>query len=342
MSLSVRSETLREVVGERSRFPGDLRELLCRAVEAIGAEELPELLSRHEADPANFDGKVEANLRAIAPLLAIKANCQVSGQAKFNNDLVIGADDAMVCLEIEKGSLSRFEFDILKMQAFASSRGPAEANKPVFGAFLVPDDNLVARHISGNSRESSYRYLARLCRLVAQIRPLHLEDILIVGYAMSAPQDVGEHRATRGKGTQPEHTRPPSDVLVCEAGLLPEEVIEDRFRGYPTGLVLHLRRRLAEACPKLREKLNPNSRYLGYGLAGGSDDVYIYVRKKDVIIDARLPAERADELRGQGLTVRPRDNYQAKTGWLTGLSVPHDTDHREMIVALLLEALQRE
>ena len=185
MNLSVRTTTLLEANSRPSPFPMRLRQLLSAAVGGIDVKAMPDLLAKHETDTGNFDGKLEAGLRELDPVLAIRANCTISDLTKFNNDLVIDSDEALVCVEIEKGYLSRFEFDILKMQAFACSRQLQHPGKPVFGAFVVPDDNVVARHISGNSGESSFRYLTRLCRLVVQVQPLHVEDILIVGYSMT-------------------------------------------------------------------------------------------------------------------------------------------------------------
>ena len=340
MDLYVSSVTLREVIGESCCFPQELRDLLCGAVGGITAEELAGLLSKHEADRSNFDGRLETSLRELNPALRIKANCRISERTKFDNDIIIEADDALICLEVEKGNLSRFEFDILKMQAFAAHRKDDTPEKPVFGAFIVPADNIVGRHISGNTRESSYRYLNRLCRLVGQIETLGLEDILLLGYALSEPQGRARRSRPRGNGAKP--AKVTSELLVQREGLLPEEALRDALRGYPTGLILHLRGCLAKACPGLREKLNPNSRYLGYGLLDGSDDLYVYVQKRGLVIDIRLPADRAGDLRRLGFRVRPRDNYQAKAGWLTGLRVPHDTGKRQDVVALAVEALRAE
>ena len=340
MNLSVRTVTLLEANGEPGRFPKRLRQLLHSVVEGIDAEAMPDLLSKREADQGSFDGKVEAVLRELDPLLTIKANCPISDRTKFNNDLVIDADEALVCVEIEKGYLSRFEFDILKMQAFASSRKLQHPEKPVFGAFIAPDDNIVARHISGNSRESSFRYLTRLCRLVAQVQPLHVEDILIVGYSMTSPTDddaQDKRRKKCGLGNPP---KAPGNLALQEKGLLPDDRLESGLRGSAVDLVVDLRSRLAAACPKLREKLNTSSRYLAYGLTDGSDALYVYVQKRGILIDIRVPADRADELRRRGFDLRPRDNYQAKAGWLTGIFVPHDTDKLSEVVSLALEALQ--
>ena len=342
MDLFVRSRTLCEVMDGHSRFPTRLRQLLCEAVAGIGTEELEGLSSKHETDRGNFDGKVEANLRGPDPSLVIKANCRISDSTRFDNDMVIEADDALICLEIEKGNLSRFEFDILKMQAFATRWRREPPGKPMFGAFVVRADNVVASHISGNSRESSYRYLARLFRLVGQIQPLHIEDILVVGYAMEMPQDEVGRGRDQGKVSHAGPAKAGSKLLVQDNGLLPEEALRGGLHGYPADLVFHLRARLMEDCPKLREKFNPNGRYLGYGLVGGSDSLYVYVQEKGLLIDVRLSADRAEDLRRQGFEVRSRNNYQAKAGWLTGLFVPHDTDKRQLLIALALEAMQEE
>lgn len=127
--------------------------------------------------------------------------------------------------------------------------------------------------------------------------------------------------------------------LLCQAL---GEIAPEALRGYPLDLVFDLRKQIAETQPTVREKLNSNSRYLGYGLPAGSDDLYVYVQKEGLVIDVRLLPDRADELRRLGFQVRPRKNYQARAGWLTGLLVPHDTDKRQEIVALALEALREE
>ncbi len=131
------------------------------------------------------------------------------------------------------------------------------------------------------------------------------------------------------------------NVVIAEAGLLPDEIMWDVLKDYPQELVAGLRKRLAAECPKLREKINRNSRYLGYS-NGGSDAIYVYVRKKDLLIDIRLSADLADGLRRAGFEVRPRDNFQAKRGWLTGLIVPHDTDKAGDVAKLAIEALSSQ
>ena len=128
------------------------------------------------------------------------------------------------------------------------------------------------------------------------------------------------------------------NVVIADAGLLPDEILWHVLKDYPQELVAGLRKRLAADCPRLREKINRKSRYLGYS-NGGSDAIYVYVRKNDLLIDIRLSADLADDLRRAGFEVRPRDNYQGKSGWLTGLIVPHDTDKAGDVAKLAIEAL---
>ncbi len=343
MGLRVCSVTVREVAGDRSLFPGAINDLLCKAVSSISAKELQTLMDKHESDPANFDGRIEEIIRSMQPSLTLHSNHRVFEGAKFNNDLVLETDDASVCLEIEKSPLARFEFDILKMQVFASQWLVKRPGAKAYGAFIVPSDNVVARHISGNPHESSYRYLHRLSRLVAHIDPFILEDVLIVGYGVSVPNEQVTQEQPKGVKKTPLNVEGKNsrNVVIADAGLLPEEFLWDVLKDYPQELVGELRKRLAAECPKFHEKINRNSRYLGYS-NGGSDAMYVYVRKKNLLIDMRLSADLSEDLRQAGFEVRPRDNFQAKSGWLTGLIVPHDTDKIADVVSMAMEALSEE
>ncbi|MFC1806507.1 hypothetical protein ACFL09_05965 [Planctomycetota bacterium] len=126
MKLLVSSVTLREATGGQAKPLSHLRNAIIRAVEKITAEELSDLLARHEADADNLDGTIEANLRKLDPALKIKADCRISAHTNFNSDLVIEGEDRLVCLEIEKGNTSRFELDILKMMVFACRQRATE------------------------------------------------------------------------------------------------------------------------------------------------------------------------------------------------------------------------
>jgi len=129
------------------------------------------------------------------------------------------------------------------------------------------------------------------------------------------------------------------NVIAISKGLLPEEIVRGAFRGDIVHLAKALRTRLANDFPELREKLNTNSRYLGYGLVGRSDALYVYVRRNQLLLDIRVPVEHADQLHSRGFEVKPRNNFQGQSGWLTGLIVPNDFNRLDTIVALASEAL---
>jgi hypothetical protein len=340
VGLSGRSITVREAASCDSLFPVAMSSLLCDAVAAIANEELPELMGRHESDHGNFDGKIEDTIRSMRPDQPLRANHPVCEGVKFNNDLVLETDDGLVCIEIEKSPFARFEFDILKMQAAASQWLAKRPEAKVYGAFIVPADNVVARHISGNARESSYGYLKRLARLIARIDPLILADILVVGYSTSLPEEqtpLRQSKGTKKAALDVERDSSPN-VVKADAGLLPDGLVWDVLKGYPQELLAALRKQLVTACPGLREKINRNSRYLGYS-NGGSDAVFVYVRKEDLLIDLKVSADLSVDLERLGFEVRPRDNFQAKSGWLTGMIVPHSIDKLADVVKLAMEAL---
>ena len=129
-------------------------------------------------------------------------------------------------------------------------------------------------------------------------------------------------------------------LKIQEGGLLPNELIKDALYGYPTELVFYLRERLASEFPRLREKLNAKRcyRYLGYA-NGQTDALYVYVQKRLLRIDIKLPQVRVAELRQCGFQVLPVKNFQWKAGWITGWRVPNDTIKRGTIVAFAIEAL---
>lgn len=331
MKLSVSSFTMQESAGQVGTFPKAIKQKICNAIEAISIDEMSKLMAEHESSAENFDGQVERNLRVQAPQMSIEANRRILPRTKFDNDLVIEAGGNVVCVEIEKGTMSRFEFDILKMQALAHQCRKKATRAKVYGAFIVPMDNLVARHISGRKDESSYAYLKRLSRLVGATDQGLLADILVVGYSTTAP--IQKSRKSRSVATD-------NIVIASKGVLLPDEVIANALRGCPVDVVRRLRKELLAACPSLREKLNRNSRYLGYAMGNRSDALYVYVQKKRLLLDIRIPKEREEELRQQGFQIRPRDNYQSKSGWLTGLVVPADMADLSKVTDLALEAVQ--
>lgn len=338
MDLFLRNKTLREIAGNKSTFPKRLRRMILQSVQQIPIEDMEQLLDKHEADVGNFDHRIESHLRkAASPDIQIHINQRVTQETKFNSDIVIDAPSASVCIEIEKGYMSRFELDILKMQAHASTLQKKDKRAQVFGVFIVPADNVVANHISGNSRESSFKYLTRLSRLVANIKPMLLQDILIVGYGMS-PFTL---KLTTTRSQKPDQVNKclGQSPVNGRTGLEDVDIIRQKLNGYPLALVIQLRDRLISAFPNLRERLNSKSRYIGYANNRQSDAVYVYVQKRRLILDIRVSNQEAQRLKMQGIRVAPRNNYQARAGWLTGVLVPHETDNLDIIVDLASSAL---
>ena len=347
MGIHVQSITLSETIGAKARFSPTLRDHICQAVRSIAPEDLPLLLKRHETDRGNFDSTVERKLRALAPGLTVRRNDRVSENTRFESDLVIDeGDSGLVCLEIEKGNNSRFELDILKMQMYATKCRKHHSSTRYFGAFIVPTDNRVDRFISGNTRESSFKYLSRLCCLVAEIQPFPLQDILLVGYGLEPPAEkIRKRSPSLSAATQTEVSRKRGgDLVQSQAGLLTDGAIAEGLRETLPDLLSWLRRRLAQEVPELRETWNPKNRYLGYLGATGKKTLYVYVqpRKQQLKIDIMLqPArEKSIELKGQGFNIEHRDNFQAKKGWLTGWIVPFSTDKRDVVLRYCCEALR--
>jgi hypothetical protein len=338
MDLYVCDTTLREILGEQSVFPESIREMICRSVQHITIEDMETLLGKHEADASNFDRRIESHLRASVPSnFEIQTNHRVAKVTQYNSDIVIDIPSASICIEIEKGYLSRFELDILKMQVHASSSLEKDNQTKVYGVFIVPADNVVASHITGNSRESSFKYLTRLSRLVANISPPLLQDILIVGYS-TTPLEI---KVKTAKERKPKRAKESGDqsLVVGETGLVDVYQIRQKLKSFPLELVLRLRDMLVSAFPKLREKLNPQSRYLGYANGDRSDAVYVYLQKNRLVLDIKVSSEEAENLRKQGIKVVPRNNYQCRAGWLTGVIVPYNTGQLDLIVDLISSAL---
>ena len=118
-----------------------------------------------------------------------------------------------------------------------------------------------------------------------------------------------------------------------------DAAIKAAFARYPLATVLELRAKLKQACPELREKLNSNSRYLAYAVGSGSDRLYVYIMRHGLVLDLRIPKDKAEQVRAKGFAVRERDNYQGRAGWLTGVRVAHDTGRLAEVVTLAVDAL---
>jgi len=131
-----------------------------------------------------------------------------------------------------------------------------------------------------------------------------------------------------------------SNLIKGDKGLVDSDTIRKKLQGYPLELVFRLREELISKFPGLREKLNLNSRYLGYANGNRSDALYVYIQKNQLVLDVRVSKEEAESLRKQRFRVNPRNNFQCRAGWLTGVSVPLDTKKLDVIVELASLALE--
>lgn len=211
-----------------------------------------------------------------------------------------------------------------------------EPGSLIYGAFVVPADNVIASHISGNRKESSFKYLTRLSRLVRLIQPSSLCDILIIGYSTTELNtDVESSKRLRDKPDSPQD----SYLIKGDEGLLELNTIKQKLHGYPLGLAIQIRDQLASKIPTLHEKLNVNSKYLGYSNGNQRDVLYVYIQKKQLVLDIKVSKDEAEKLRDQGVRINPRNNYQCRAGWLTGISMPHDSNKLNAVMELALLAL---
>ena len=330
MSLFVTSTTLREVMGYAPSFPSHLRHLIARSVEQVTADTTGGNAAGQAMAPQNLDSRIEANLGLLAPSVQIRPNGHVIAATGFHCDLVVESRDALVCIEIGQGGLAGLGLGILKMMAFGSQQSDTQ-EKPCYGAFIVPADDVVAGHVSGIARESSYEYVCQLLSLVAEVAPLLLTDILVVGYVAPGSGN-GSGEAPRG------HGRRRGSAITFDPT---DEFVETALRGYPQDSILQLRRRLKEACPDLREKHNATGQYFGYAVGMRPDALYIYVQKKGLVLDLDMSRSRMEGIAAMGFEIRPRDNFQHRQGWLTGLRVPDGSDRLDAVLNLALEALER-
>ncbi len=122
-------------------------------------------------------------------------------------------------------------------------------------------------------------------------------------------------------------------------------LVEDyKWKGYldkyPDGLIRQIRLKLAERLPGLSEKFNHNSKYFGYRVKDEKDRVYIYVQKKNLVIDLHIKPSYVNELEKEGFIIKPRDNFQGQNGWLTGWKVPQSTTDVDPVVNWLCKAFE--
>jgi hypothetical protein len=132
-----------------------------------------------------------------------------------------------------------------------------------------------------------------------------------------------------------------NNVVIAEKGLVDSEIWHPKLKKYDIDLLMQIRRGIAAELPGIIEKFNRKQRYFGYRYRDSSDAAYIYVQKRRYVIDLRISPHKADQLVQEGFTVRYRNNFQGRSGWLTGWRVPFDCKDDEKILKWLYLALKQ-
>jgi len=115
------------------------------------------------------------------------------------------------------------------------------------------------------------------------------------------------------------------NVVSLDRGLVKDDMWKEHLDGFETGLVVKIRKRLLEEVPGLAEKFNSGqNKYFGYKRGNARDSFYIYVQKKGLLIDVCIPRDFEVDLKRAGFSIKHRENFQGRAGWITGWRVPHD------------------
>ena len=129
-------------------------------------------------------------------------------------------------------------------------------------------------------------------------------------------------------------------VIRAKRGLLNDTIWRCTLKNYPISLICLIRERLLKKIPGLTEKFNSNSRYFGYWIGDDKDRVYIYVQKKQLVIDLCISSDFTTTLNNQEFRVKARDNFQGQAGWLTGWQVPQSTTDADSVVNGLCKSFE--
>jgi len=129
-------------------------------------------------------------------------------------------------------------------------------------------------------------------------------------------------------------------VIRAQRGLLSERTWRCTLKDYPTSLICLIRERLLKEIASLTEKFNSKSRYFGYWQGTERDKAYIYVQKKNLVIDLQIDTDYVSDLEKEGFVIKPRDNFQAQNGWLTGWQVTQSTTDVDRVVKWLCKAFE--
>ncbi len=139
-------------------------------------------------------------------------------------------------------------------------------------------------------------------------------------------------KAIRGKKSK--------NVVLAEQGLLDEKNWASVLEKYPTSLVCLIRKNLLRKIPEITEKFNRKSHYFGYWIGNDKDKIYIYVQKKQLVIDMCISPDFITDIEKLGFKVKPRGNFQGRVEWLTGWQIPQSTTNIKHIVDWLCKVME--
>jgi len=132
-----------------------------------------------------------------------------------------------------------------------------------------------------------------------------------------------------------------NEIIQTDIGLLADKIWKAQLRNYPTELLSLIRKSLLEKVPNLGEKFNQAGLYFGYRVGNRKDQAYIYVQKKNLIIDLCINRNFRKELKQAGFEVKYRDNFQGRADWLTGWRIPQSTLNLKPVLKWLGKALEK-
>ena len=158
--MPIQSITWRELLGEVSTFPKELRDHLLAILGQATAQ--------------------NSSVREGLPILLRNASYRIDEDAKvpptrFTIDGMIKNDGCWVACEVEEGKGARIELDLLKLMAFGKR---AIEGLPVYGCLIVSDKSLL-RTTTGRADEVGFSYVKRVLRLL-DLPHSGLSDLLIV------------------------------------------------------------------------------------------------------------------------------------------------------------------
>ncbi len=129
-------------------------------------------------------------------------------------------------------------------------------------------------------------------------------------------------------------------MFIAKSTLLDDCFFQPELQEYSITVLDKIRKTLAVVVPGLSEKFNTSSLYFGYRAGEDEDKAYIYVQKKNLVIDLDIEPSYTSELEKEGFTINKRDNFQSQAGWLTGWQVPHSTNKIEAVIKWLRKAFE--